>query len=332
MIAFLVICYSAFYWLLFIKLNLLEKNARNISIFAGVGVALIGSVVVMWLTFAPTTKDGELFQYVIQIVPNVKGRVVEVPAEPLVPLAKGDVLYRIDPIPYQATVDHLKASIDKFEAQQRRARIEVDRTRDLVKKRAGSQRDLDRWTASLDEATATIRSLEAQLRAAQWQLDETVVRAPGAGFVFNLQLRPGTYVTNVPRAAAMTFVSNELREVLASFSQSAGRHVRAGDPAEVVFSRVPGHVFGGKVSAVMNATGTAQLTPSGELPVLTGQPSVGRYPVRVALDDEDADSLIPQGAGGTVAVYTQRGKPVHIITKVVMRMQAWLGYLTSPAG
>ena len=332
MIAFLVICYSAFYWLLFIKLKLLEKNARNVSVFVGVGVALIGSIVVMWLTFAPTTKDGRMFQYVIQIVPNVKGQVVEVPAEALVPMGKGDVLYRIDPTPYQATVDQLNASIDQIEAQQRRAKIEVDRTRELVKKRAGAQRDLDRWTASLDEATATIRSLEAQLRAAQWQLDETVVRAPGVGFVFNLQVRPGTYVTNVPKAASMTFVSNELREVLASFSQSAGRHVRAGDPAEVVFSHVPGRVFSGNVSAVMNATGTAQLAPSGELPVLTGQPSVSRYPFRVALDDEDADVLVPQGAGGMVAVYTQRGKPVHIITKVVMRMQAWLGYLTSPTG
>ena len=39
---------------------------------------------------------------------------------------------------------------------------------------------------------------------------------------------------------------------------------------------------------------------------------------------------VPQGAGGTVAVYTRSGKPVHIISKVVMRMQAWLAYLTSP--
>jgi hypothetical protein len=50
--------------------------------------------------------------------------------------------------------------------------------------------------------------------------------------------------------------------------------------------------------------------------------------VRITLDDPDTS--IPQGAGGTVAVYTQRGIPFHIITKVVMRMQAWLGYLTSP--
>jgi len=332
MIAFLVICYSAFYWLFFIKLKLLEKNARNISVFVGVGVVIIGSIVVMWLTFAPTTKDGKMFQYVIQIVPNVKGQVVVVLAEPLVSLAEGDILYRIDPTPYQATVDQLQASIDKVEAQQRRAQIEVDRTRKLVKKSAGAQRDLDRWTASLDEATATIRSLEAQLRAAKWQLDETMVRAPGAGYLFNLQVRPGTYVTNMPVAASMTFVSDELREVLASFSQSAGRHVQAGDAAEVVFSHVPGRVFSGTVNAIMNATGTAQLAPSGELPVLTGQSSVGRYPIRIVLDDEDAKALVPQGAGGMVAVYTQRGKLVHIITKVVMRMQAWLGYLTNPAG
>ena len=73
MIAFLVICYSVFYWLFFIKLKLFSKSARNISVFVGVGVVLIGSVVFMWLTFAPTTKDGRMFQYVIQIVPNVKG-------------------------------------------------------------------------------------------------------------------------------------------------------------------------------------------------------------------------------------------------------------------
>jgi hypothetical protein len=66
--------------------------------------------------------------------------------------------------------------------------------------------------------------------------------------------------------------------------------------------------------------------------VFTGQPTSARYPFAIELDDPDDEALIPQGANGTVAVYTQRGKPVHIITRVVMRMQAWLGYLTSPSG
>ena len=332
MIAFLIICYSVFYWLFFVKMTLFAKSARNISVFVGIGVVLIGSIVFMWLTFAPTTPDGRMFQYIIQIVPNVKGEVVEVPVVPLMPLNKGDVLYRIDPTPYQADVDQLKASIDKTEAQKRRAEIEVERTSKLVKDAAGAQRDLDRWTASLDEAKAAIRGLQAQLRKAQWQLDETVVRAPRTGHAYNVQVRPGTFVTNIPIAASMTFVSDEIRTVLASFSQSAGRHVRVGDAAEVVFSRVPGRVFSGTVKTTMEATGSAQLAPSGEIPIFTGVPSTARYPIRVDLDDSDANALIPQGAGGTVAVYTQRGKPVHIITKVVMRMHAWLAYLTSPTG
>jgi multidrug resistance efflux pump len=331
-IAFLVICYSAFYWLFFVKLKLFAKSARNISVFVGVGVVLIGGIVFMWLTFAPTTPDGRMFQYVIQIVPNVKGRVVEVPVVPLTRLNEGDILYRIDPTPYQADVDQLKASIDKTEAQRRRAEIEVERTGKLVKSAAGAQRDLDRWTASLDEAKATIHSLEAQLRKAQWQLDETVVRAPRSGYAYNVQVRPGTYVANIPIAASMTFVSDEVRAVLASFSQSAGRHVQVGDAAEVVFSRVPGRVFNGTVKDTMSASGSAQLAPSGELPIFTGAPATARFPVRIDLDDSDAGALVPQGAGGTVAVFTQRGKPVHIITKVVMRMQAWLAYLTSPSG
>ena len=332
MIAFLVICYSVFYWLFFIKLGLFAKSARNISVFVGIGVVLIGAIVFMWLTFAPTTKDGRMYQYVIQIVPNVKGRVVDVPVEPLVTLQKGDVLFRIETTPYQASVDQLIASIDRTQAQERRAKIEVERTAKLVASSAGAQRELDRWTATLDETRAAIRSLEAQLRNAQWQLDETVVRAPSAGYVFNLQVRPGTYVTSIPLAAPMTYISNERRELIASFSQGAGRHVRAGDAAEIVFSRFPGRVFAGTVNMLPEATGTAQLAPSGELPVLTGQVTAGRYPVLIVIDDPDAASLIPQGASGMVAVYTQRGKPVHIITKVLMRMQAWLAYLTNPAG
>ena len=328
MIAFLTICYAAFYWLFFVKLKLFARSARNISIFVGVGVVLIGAIVFMWLTFAPTTKDGRIFQYVIQIVPNVKGTVIEVPVEPLVKVKKGEVLYRIEPTPYQASVDQIEASIKQVEAQKWRAEIEVERETELVGKSAAAQRELDRWTARLDEAKANIESLHAQLENARWQLEQTEVRAPHDGYVINLQVRPGTYVANISLAAAMTFVSDEIMVVVASFSQSAIRYIQEGDLGEIVFAHRPGHVYSGVVTHVLEATGSAQLSPSGELPTFTGTPSTGRYAVRINLDETDA--TIPQGAAGTVAVYTQRGKPFHIITKVVMRMQAWLAYLTSP--
>ena len=196
MIALLSLIYGSFYFLFFKKLKLFAVSVKNISIFVGIGVVMIGAVVYAWWTFAPTTVDGRAVQFVIPIVPNVKGQVVEVPIEGFQVVNKGDVLFRIDPTPYQFKVDQLTASIDQAEAQKTLAEIEVERATGLVKASAGPQSQLDQWNAQLAVAEASIASLTAQLGNAQWQLDETVVRAPYRGFVFNLQVRPGNFVTS----------------------------------------------------------------------------------------------------------------------------------------
>lgn len=330
MIAVLSLIYGSFYLLLFKKFKIFESSVRNISIFVGIGVVLVGAIVFAWWTYAPMTIDGRVFRFIIPIVPNVKGQVVEVPVEPLVPVKEGDILYKIDPTPYQFTVDQLAASIEQANAQRRLAEIQVERSQDLVKVNAGAQAELDRWTAELASADAAIESLTAQLGTAQWQLEETVVRAPHDGRVVNLQVRPGTFVTNMPVASAMAFESNETHEVVASFSQSAIRRINVGDAVEMVFATRTGMVFAGKVTHIVRASGSAQMTASGNLPTLTGNPASPRWAVRIAFDDPEAAAELPQSASASnLAVYTQSGKPVQIISKVVIRMSAWTSYLTS---
>ena len=121
---------------------------------------------------------------------------------------------------------------------------------------------------------------------------------------------------------AMSFISNEGKEVVASFSQSSIRRIQPGDPAEMVFA--------GTITHVVKATGTAQLVVSGNIPVLTGDPTAGRYAVRIRLDDPEVLDRLPQGASCSVVAYTSIGKPFHVISKVAMRMTAWMAYLTSP--
>ena len=331
MIAFISLIYASFYFLVFGK-GLIKTNARNVSIFVGVGVVLVGIIVFMWLTYAPTTKDGRTFQYVVKIVPNVAGPVTEVTADALTPLKKGDILFKIDQTQYQATVDQLEASIKRTEAEMKLAEIQVERSQGLVKRSAGSQQELDTWVATRDAAVASIASFKAQLDNARWKLDETIVRAPSDGFVINRQIRPGTRVVTLPATAPMTFVSTEGTQIVASMSQSAVRYVQPDDNVEVVFSGLPGKVYPGKVVAIAKATGEAQLAPSGLIPSFTGQPIVGRRALRIELEDKSIVSEMGQGAQTFVAVYTTKGKPFHVITKVVVRMQAWLGFLTNPAG
>lgn len=331
MIAIMGLIYGSFYFLFFKKFKLFATSTRNISIFVGVGIVLLGTIVFTWWAVSPTTGDGRVFQYVIPIVPNVKGVVVEVPIDGNTIVKKGDVLFKIDPAPYQFTVDQLTAAIDQAQAQKRLAEIEVERASGLVKASAGSRSQLDQWNAKLASAKASIAGLIAQLDKAQWQLDETVVRAPYEGLVFNLQLRPGNYVTTIPVSSSMSFVSSEVRAVVASFSQSAIRYIRVGDPVEMVFTTRPGKVYSGKISRIAKGSGTSQMAASGQMLVMTGQPENSRWPVAVEFDNPDEAEDLPQSAGAKImAVYTQKGKPLHVISKVTMRISALSAYLTSP--
>ena len=67
MIAFITICYSLLYILLFNKLKLIAKTNGNISAFIGIGVAMIGGIVFAWYTFAPVTQDARLYLSLIHI-------------------------------------------------------------------------------------------------------------------------------------------------------------------------------------------------------------------------------------------------------------------------
>ena len=138
MIALFAIAYASFYFLFFGK-GWVKTNPRNIAIFVGVGVVFVGAITFIWFTAAPMTKDGRTYQYVLEIIPNVAGPVSEVPVQPLVEVKKDAVLFKIDPTPYQATVDSLVASIAQTEAQKNFADIQVKRARGLAARGAGAQ-------------------------------------------------------------------------------------------------------------------------------------------------------------------------------------------------
>lgn len=283
--------------LIFNKLGLLKKSAGNIAAFAGVGVTMIGAIVFMWYTYSPMSNDGRLFRYIVPVVPNVRGEVVEVPINGLETISAGETLFRIDPEPYEITVRQLEAQVERHQAEYRLARTNVERARELVKVQSAAKIDLDTWTANMEVAEAAVKAASAQLDYA-----ETNVTAPYEGYVLNLQLRPGSVVTTVPLAAPMAFVSYETNSILASFSQSAIRRVAVGDNAEIVFTNLPGQTFPGRVDRIVAAGSTSQMTASSALPALTGAPASDRWGVIIELDDQAFAKSLPQGAGGTVAV------------------------------
>src|SRR5262245_16843253 len=109
--------YSFFVWLIFIKLKLLPWTTPwkvAVVIFPVVAIA----VMLLCLNiFAPTTTDVRVVNYVVPVVSQVRGRVIEVPVENNRPVKKDDVLFRIDPTPYQNEVSSLEARLVSEEAK-----------------------------------------------------------------------------------------------------------------------------------------------------------------------------------------------------------------------
>ena len=133
MIAFMIIIYVAIIVILFKVLHLKPKPYRIAWIVVAGILALVG-IVVGWMQSAPLSEKLVTTQYVVQLVPYVKGQVKAVYAQANQPLKKGDLLLEIDPAPYQYTVDQLEAQLKQAKQLLTRPR------RQLKMRRRTSQR------------------------------------------------------------------------------------------------------------------------------------------------------------------------------------------------
>src|SRR6185295_3759292 len=93
--------YSFFVWLIFFKFKWLPWNITSQVIVVTLPIIFLTALILILNIVAPSSHDVRVINYVVQVVPRVTGRVIEVPVEPNRPVKKGDVLFKIDPVPFQ---------------------------------------------------------------------------------------------------------------------------------------------------------------------------------------------------------------------------------------
>ncbi len=179
--------YALVVWLIFFKFKLLPWNIISQVIVVTIPVIALAAIILLLNIFAPSTTDVRAINFVIPIVPRVTGQVTEVPIEPNRPIKKGDVLFKIDPVPFQLNVKaaeaklaELKVSLITAEATQRGLEDQLKNATakkaalgarlDLAKKRveqfgnlasAGAGRRSD-----LEQAQSDAANLESEIVAA----------------------------------------------------------------------------------------------------------------------------------------------------------------------
>src|SRR6187455_3627222 len=109
--AILLGIYCFFVWLIFIKMKWLPWNIGTQVTVVIIPVVAMTAMILYLNVIAPSTADVRVIKYVINVVPQVRGRVTEVPVEPNRLVRKGDVLFKIDPTPYELTVKALEAQL-----------------------------------------------------------------------------------------------------------------------------------------------------------------------------------------------------------------------------
>lgn len=181
--------------------------------------------------------------------------------------------------------------------------------------------------ASLAAAKSTAKSIAASLDNAEFDLKQCTVYAPADGFITNWQVREGTMAVPLPLAPMGTFIDTSEAFVVATFGQNVLMHVQPGDRAEIAFKSRPGQVFTGQVVTVIQASGEGQFTTSGQLASAASVHSSGKFAVKLKMDDDSLSESLAIGTTGTSAIYTDVGGPFHIMSKVTVRIKAWMYYL-----
>ena len=347
----LLIIYSVIVWLIFFKFKWLPWNITSQVIVITIPIVALTILILFMNIVAPSASEVRAQNYVIPIVPRVTGQVTEVPIEPNRPIKKGDVLFKIDPVPFEAAEAAAEATLQGLKDQLNNAvakKASLTPRIDLAKKRveqftalaatgAGKRADLEQAQSDLgnleseflaadateQQSKAQIVKSEADLRSAKFDLEGTTHLAPSNGRVVNLALRPGVRATQFATMPVMSFVEEDNPWVLAFYSQNELRYVEPGNEAEIFMEMYPGRIIKCKVDSILWATAQGQMPISGNLAItLPNAPPESRIAVRLLLDGKDKDVFLAAGARGHGAIFTEHGKIIHIIRKVFVRVSA----------
>ena len=204
--------YCFFVWLIFIKFKLLPWTTPWKVAVAIFPVVVLAATILLLNIFAPTTTDVRVIKYVVPIVSQVRGRVIEVPVENNRPVKKGDVLFRIDPTPYAAEVRALEAQLASEAAKVGAEQAKLGESQSRLPDAASSERQLNE---QLKQATSNVAALQASLDLANKRVAQNKeLSASGAGNRFDLEQAQTNAIELERQIAAGRAAEQEIREKL----------------------------------------------------------------------------------------------------------------------
>ncbi|WP_407434923.1 efflux RND transporter periplasmic adaptor subunit [Lelliottia sp.] len=282
-------------------------SLKTLKYFSTLLVLALALVAGWWLwnfyMQSPWTRDGKIRAEQVSITPQVSGSITTLLIKDNQYVKQGDVLFRIDETPFNIAVLNAEAQLTKAQSDLAKANNEASRRRHLSQNYISAE-DLDTANINVKAMQASVQVAEATLKQAQWQLTQTVVKAPVDGWITNLSTRVGDYATQGKPVFAL--VDSHSFYVIGYFEETKLRHIREGAPAQITLYSssvtLQGHV--GSIGRAIYDQSVE--TDSGLVPDI--KPNVPwvrlaqRVPVRVEFTALPKDVTLVSGTTCTVSI------------------------------
>ena len=286
-------------------------NLKTVLLTTGrfaVTAAVVAAAVVggraLWSHYQvdPWTRDGRVRADVVQVAPDVSGLVTRVEAVNDQTVKAGQPLFYVDRERYALALRQADANVAAARATLSQARRELVRNRALGELVAAES--TEQSASKVEQADAALAQADAARDVARLNLERTVVHAPTDGFLSDLTLRTGDYVTAGKPVLAL--IDSRSFRVEGYFEETKLSGLRIGMPVSVRIMGEPG-VLKGHIQSIAagiedrDRVAGANLLPNVN-PTFSWVRLAQRVPVRVALDQTPDDLRMIAGRTATVAV------------------------------
>ena len=281
-----------------------RRSIRVLITLLVLAVAVVAGFAI-WTHYVtgPWTRDGQVLAEVVNIAPEVSGRITRLAVIDNQMIHRGDLLYEIDPVDYQVALASAQANVNSKLADLKLKKAEATRRANLTTL-STSQEELQSYESQSEQSAAAYAGALAQLSQAHVDLDRTRVLSPVNGYVTNLLLRQGDYATKGARNISV--LDSDSFWVAGFFEETKLQGIHVGDPALAVLMgyHEPLH---GHVESIARGISTPNTDP-GSLglatvnPIFTWVRLAQRIPVRMHIDSVPESIHLAAGMTATVTV------------------------------
>ncbi|KGT86321.1 p-hydroxybenzoic acid efflux pump subunit AaeA [Enterobacter cancerogenus] len=290
---------------------------RKIARYAITILLVIIAIVIIfraWVfyTESPWTRDAKFSADVVAISPDVTGLITDVPVHDNQLVKQGDTLFVVDRPRYQKALDEAQADVEYYQALVNEKRREAAR-RNQLGTSAMSREAIDQANNDLQTSEHQLAKSVATRDLAAIDLDRTTIKAPSDGWVTNLNVYQGEFITR--GSVAVALVQQHSFYVLAYMEETKLDGVRPGFRAEITPLGSNTVLRGTVDSIAAGVTNSSSSVDSKGMATIDSNLEwvrlAQRVPVRIRLDDQPGNRF-PAGTTATVVITGDKDRQTKV--------------------